>query len=233
MTTETPLIAYKGFDRNWQCLGYQYELGKSYVHPGEVALCPTKEQLAKGIGGFHACEYPLDVFAYYPPTGQLAVVEMTGVSPKKDSDSKRAAKSITIKAALTIPMLVSASFEWVMKQCVPANAKHAEGPQSASSATGDQSASSATGYQSASSATGYQSASSATGDQSASSATGDNAIAAAFGLASKAMAGKTGIVIVAWWDGKRKRLTTGYVGENGIEADTWYGVNAHGTLVPA
>lgn len=63
-----------------------------------------------------------------------------------------------------------------------------------------------------------------TGDQSASSATGDNAIAAAFGLDSKAKAGKTGIVVVSWWDEKteRKRLCTGYVGEDGIEPDVWY-----------
>jgi hypothetical protein len=33
-----------------------------------------------------------------------------------------------------------------------------------------------------------------------------------------------GIVQVAWWDAKskRRRIATGYVGEDGIEANTWY-----------
>ena len=193
------ITAYKAFDTNWQCRGFQYEVGKTYAHDGDAVLCKS---------GFHACEYPLDVFGYYPPTGGLAVVELSGLDPKRDTDSKRAAKSITIKAALTIPMLVSAAFEYVVSRCEPAEAKHA---------TGDQSASSATGY------------------RSASSATGDNAVAAAFGLESKAQAGKTGMVIVSWWDyaAKRKRLAVGYVGEKGIEPDTFYRADADGKLVRA
>ena len=171
-TESAPLIAYKAFEADWTCRGFQYELGKTYTHEGPVNLCKA---------GFHACEYPLDVFNYYPPTGPVALVEMAGVDPKTDSDSKRASRSITIKAALTIRMLVSAAIEWTLNRCEPAKAAHATGYRSASSATGDQSASSATGY------------------QSASSATGDNAVAAAFGVQSKAMAGKTDVVVVAWW----------------------------------
>lgn len=183
-----PLIAYKSFNADWTCRGFQYAVGQTYVHDGDILLCSV---------GFHACEYSLDIFGYYPPTGQMAEVELSEVSGRTDSDSKRVAKSITIKAALTIPLLVSAAIEWTLKRCEPAKAAHP------------------------------------TGDQSASSATGDQAIAAAFGLASKAMAGDTGIVVVAWWDEKadRKRPTTGYVGENGIKPDTWYRAAKAGELV--
>lgn len=64
-------------------------------------------------------------------------------------------------------------------------------------------------------------------------ATGDQAIAATFDLAGKAKAGKTGIVIVAWWDAKtsRKRVSVGYVGENGIKPNTWYACDDNGNLV--
>lgn len=121
------LLAYKGFDKNWKCRGFQYEVGKSYEHDGDVELCRT---------GFHACEYPLDVFNYYDPTGQLAVVELGGVVPAADGDSKRAGKSITIKASLTIPTLVSAAIEYTTSRCNPVKAKYSTGYQSASSATG-------------------------------------------------------------------------------------------------
>ena len=209
------VIAYKGFNADWTCRDYQFEVGKTYKHDGEAVLCNS---------GFHACEYPLDVFGYYPPTGQLAQVELRGVAPaEKDGDSKRAAREITIKAALTIPLFVQAAIEWTVKRCDPVKAQHSKGYQSASSATGDQSASSATGDQSASSTTGYR---------SASSAKGNNAVAAAFGLHSKAMADETGMIVVAWWDEKadRKRLTVGYVGE-GVEANVWYRADNAGKLV--
>ena len=44
--------------------------------------------------------------------------------------------------------------------------------------------------------------------------------------------GYGGIVVVGWWDGKaaRLRLTVGYVGEDGIEANTTYRCSASGVL---
>ncbi len=195
---------FKGFNPDWTCRGFQFKVGETFEHAGDVSVCNS---------GFHACEYPLDIFNYYPPTGQIAECELSGLDRKTDNDSKRAGRSITIKASLTIPLLVSATIEYVATRCEPTKAAHSDEDQSASSATGD------------------RSASSATGDRSASSATGKFAVAAAFGLESKAKAGKTGIVIVAWMDGKRKRVTTGYVGEDGIEEDVWYRANAQGVLV--
>ncbi len=41
------------------------------------------------------------------------------------------------------------------------------------------------------------------------------------------------MIVVAWWDGKRKRLTTGYVGESGIKPDVWYSADKTGILVEA
>ncbi len=181
---------FKGFDKNWKCRDYQFAVGGNYEHDGEVNLCKS---------GFHACLYPLDVFNYYSPGegSNFAQVEMDGVSEgTKDSDTKRAGKSVSIKLSLTIPMLISSSVEYVTNLCSPTDSNHA------------------------------------TGDQSASSATGDNAIAAVFGLESKAKAGESGIVIVAWWDkeAKRKRVTTGYVGQAGIKPDVWYCCDESGDL---
>ncbi|HHP4730063.1 hypothetical protein [Acinetobacter baumannii] len=180
------ITSYKGFDKNLQCRGFQYEIGKTFKHKGKVKACGS---------GFHACEYPLDVFGYYAPgeLNRFAVVEQSGDLSRGNDDTKVASKSITIKAEVDIPFLVKAAIEYTTSRCEPikedspafTDKDHgqavATGDNSASSATGDNSASSATGYKSASSATGDNSASSATGDNSASSATGDNSASSATG----------------------------------------------------
>ena len=50
--------AYKGFNKDMTCRGFQYEEGKTYELPeGEEAkLCET---------GFHACENPVMCLSYY------------------------------------------------------------------------------------------------------------------------------------------------------------------------
>ncbi|EHU3266972.1 hypothetical protein AYA92_RS19470, partial [Acinetobacter baumannii] len=169
------ITSYKGFDKNLQCRGFQYEIGKTFEHKGKVEACGS---------GFHACEYPLDVFGYYAPgeLNRFAVVEQTGELSRDSNDTKVASKSITIKAEVDIPFLVKAAIEYTTSRCEPIKKEspaYTDQDRGQAIATGDNSASSATGDKSASSATGYKSASSATGDKSASSATGDKSASSA------------------------------------------------------
>jgi hypothetical protein len=102
------IIAYKAFDKDWKCRGYQYKVGETYTHDGDVSLCNS---------GFHACEAPLDVLNYYPLLGsQFARVELGGMSKQTEADTKRVGKSITIKAALSIQALILAQVEWILAQ---------------------------------------------------------------------------------------------------------------------
>ena len=63
-------------------------------------------------------------------------------------------------------------------------------------------------------------------------ATGENATIACAGIGARVKAGRNGCFALTWYDGNRNRIVVGYVGEDGIKADTWYRVEA-GKLVEA
>ncbi|WP_369952163.1 hypothetical protein [Ralstonia syzygii] len=129
-TVET-ITSYKGFNKDWKCRGFQFKVGESFQHDGAVKACES---------GFHACEYPLDVFGYYPPAGnRFAVVEQSGELSRHDGDSKVASKSISIMAEISIAGLVKAAIEYTSSRCKPVD------PESPASATGKASVAAATG----------------------------------------------------------------------------------------
>ena len=66
------------------------------------------------------------------------------------------------------------------------------------------------------------------------SATGYSGHAAALSFESRARAGQNGLLVLAFWDAQaqRGRVAVGYVGENGIEPNTWYRVK-NGQFVKA
>ena len=180
--------AFKGFNKDLTCRGFQYEEGKEFET--ERAECCEE--------GFHACEYPLDCFAYYNPANSVFhEVELDGEMDQNGGDTKICATKIKIGARLSIAGLVKAAIDFTMSRVHKEagsderygfasatgdyGASSATGDYGASSATGDYGASSATGDCGASSATGYRGASSATGDCGASSATGDYGASSATG----------------------------------------------------
>ena len=194
---------YKGMDKDMRCRGFQYEVGKEYETDKAVA-CEC---------GFHACEYPLDVFGYYPPAGsRFFEVEQSGELSKNDDDSKVASTKIKIGAELNIAGLVKAAVEYTKERCTQGEGEKATGCQGAASATGTRGAASATGTRGAASATGCQGAASATGDwgaasatgyQGAASATGDWGAASATGYQGAASAtGKASVAIASGVDGR-------------------------------
>ena len=122
------VIAYKGFHKDWKCRDYQFKVGEKYEHEGDVSKCNS---------GFHSCEYPLDVFAYYEPAiSHYAIVEASGkIDRETDGDTKLASAQIYVKAEIHMPDLIAAAIKWVTDKCDPVKAKHSTGYQSASSAT--------------------------------------------------------------------------------------------------
>ena len=97
--------AYKGFNKDMTCRGFQFEEGKTYEEK-EAKLCHA---------GFHACLNPLDCMGYYFLNDSVYhEVELDGVSDERHAeDTKVAAKKITIGARLDIAGMVKGAIDFV------------------------------------------------------------------------------------------------------------------------
>ena len=173
---EPAIVSIKGFNLDWTCRNFQYAIGASYEHAGEVRVCDA---------GFHAIGpegHPLEVFSHYSPgTSRYAEVRQSGALSRHGMDGKVASARIAVVAEITMPDLIGRAIKWVMDRAKPEGGSSATGYQGAASATGEQGAASATGSRGAASATGFQGAASATGFQGAASATGYQGAASATG----------------------------------------------------
>ena len=254
MTEENKeIIAYKGFDKNWKCRGYQYEIGKTYEHEGKVEACES---------GFHSCENPLDVLAYYDISSgsKYALVKASGeISRNDNSDTKIASSKITIEVELNIHDLLKAGFEWVMNKIF---AKHkraltdlstaatsgdwstaatsgyqstaaTSGSRSTAATSGDWSTAATSGKQSTAATSGYQSTAATSGDWSTAIASGKNSVAIAFGSGAKSKAVDGSAIVCCYFDnsGELIHIRASKVGENGIKPDIWYTLNEDGEFI--
>ena len=148
------MIGYKGFDKNFCCRGYQYEVGKTYHHNGKLVICES---------GFHFCDTPLAVFEFYKPTeSRFALVE-TSDNIVSNHNHKFCTDELKIIKELSLHDLIACA------KNVTANT----GYRSAATNTGDCSVATNTGVCSAATNTGYRSAATNTGHGSAATNTGD------------------------------------------------------------
>ncbi|EOX9899873.1 hypothetical protein ACPZLB_000099 [Pseudomonas aeruginosa] len=230
--SEEVVTAYKGFKQDLTCRGYQFEIGGTYKHEGEVEACAS---------GFHSCEYPLDVFGYYAPgESRFAIVKASGQLSRHDDDSKIASATLVVEAEISMPTMISRALDWIMskvdksvEQTVVGETASNTGNRSAASNTGNRSAASNTGYQSAASNTGDYSAASNTGDYSAAEVSGKESVAASLGIEGRARASAGSAIVLCHRDdeGRLIHIRASKVGENGVEPDTWYQLNAEGEFV--
>jgi len=199
--------AYKAFNQDMTCRGFQYEVGKTYKHEGDASLCNT---------GFHAYLHPLDVLNCHPVTSRFAVVELDGVSPETDEDTEVCGAEITIQAEVQISDLVHAAVKHVFD---------AARWIKSSAATGYRGAAFATGNGGAASATGNGGAAFATGNGGAAFVTGDRSVAMASGYRGRAMGAEGCAIFLCERDdatGRFLHVWAGIDGQDGIKPMTWY-----------
>ena len=94
--------AYKGFNKDMTCRGFQYEVGKEY-ETDDAVLCKK---------GFHACENPLYVLDFYDNIdGKYCIVEQSG---KTETDGEKTVSSrIRINAEVGFVGLFKLGIEWL------------------------------------------------------------------------------------------------------------------------
>ncbi|WP_438360577.1 DUF7666 domain-containing protein, partial [Leyella stercorea] len=111
MANENKIIAYKGFDKDFKCRDFQYEVGKTYEMNGNIKCCNR---------GFHACESPMEVFDHYDMlTSRFAAVEQSGKIDKRESSTKVCSSRIKIKAELKFADIINLGVEWLKEITAP------------------------------------------------------------------------------------------------------------------
>jgi len=169
---EQSIIAFKAFGADWKCRDFQYEIGKTYTHDGDINMCHS---------GFHACAVPFDCWSYYSGSATFARVSLSGASPDRREDSKIVAAKITIEASMNLPEWIKAQVETVLALCKSAKGMLAGKEKESAAATGDSGHAAATGDSGHAAATGDSGHAAATGDSGHAAATGYYGHAAATG----------------------------------------------------
>lgn len=78
---------YKVFNPDWTCKGFQYGVGKTYKHNGDIKMCGA---------GFHFCQKASDCFNYYRFDSNNKVAEVEAIGVVETEGIKSVTDKITI-----------------------------------------------------------------------------------------------------------------------------------------
>ena len=78
---------YKVFNPDWTCRGFQYEVGKTFEHDGNIELCGS---------GFHFCQKASDCFNYYDFNSNNKVAEVEALDLVETEGNKSVTNKIHI-----------------------------------------------------------------------------------------------------------------------------------------
>ena len=225
--SDNVITSYKAFDKNMQCRGFQYEVGKEYNMDGEIKCCNR---------GFHACESPMEVWDYYDMlSSRYAEVEQSGKIEKEENSTKVCSSRIKIKAELKLADIINIGVEWLKDITSPSKVK-TDGELNGNGdrrkqigSSGDSAKIGSSGDSAKIGSSGDSAQIGSSGDSAKIDSTGEDSVIMCAGNSSIAKA-KVGswITLAEWkWSDEKKRdvpvcVKTEYVDGENIKADTWY-----------
>ena len=215
---ENVIKSYKGFDKEFKCKDFQYEVGKEYDIDGDIKCCRY---------GFHACESPMEVFDHYDMlTSRFAEVEQSGKIDRGEKTTKICSSHIKIKAELKLAEILNLGIEWLNEITSPTKvlddikSNNNKGNYAKIGSSGD--------YAKIGSS-GNSAQIGSSGDYAQIGSTGHDAVIMCAGIESKAKANQGSWITLAEWeysDAKGRYIPncvkTEYVDGTRIKANTWY-----------
>ena len=237
---EEKVIAYKGFNKDLTCRGFQYEIGKEYEEK-EVSVCER---------GFHACENPFDVLGFYGDVlnNRFCKVEQSGTI-KKDY-KKQASSKIKVVAEIGFVGIFRAGIKWIKEITNPASiieetkgkkdedkigssgdfAKIGSSGDSAKiGSSGDSAQIGSSGYSAQIGSSGYSAKIGSSGDSAKIDSTGEDSVICCAGGNSIVKAKKGSWITLSEWkySAEKQRsipvcVKTEFVDGERIKGDTWY-----------
>ena len=205
MANGNKIITYKGFDKDFKCRGFQYEVGNTYETDDDIACCNR---------GFHACESPMEVFDYYDMlTSRFAEVEQSGKIDKEAASTKTCSSRIKIKAELKLADIINLGVEWLKEITSPSKIE-------ANNTSND-------GYSAQIGSSGYSAQIGSSGDSAQIGSSGQDSVIMCAGHDSKAKAAIGSWITLAEWKRiedvwKPICVKTEQVDGKRIKADAYY-----------
>ncbi len=226
-TAPETIVSIKGFDADFKCRGFQFEVGKTYTADGQIVACQN---------GFHAVDAanPFHVWDFYPiisDDGKLtryAEVVQSGAMDRQEDEDKRGTKiasaSITITAELSLPDFIKRAVNAI----VDATKGKGDNPSGYSAQIGSSGDSAQIG------SSGYSARIGSSGTSAQIDASGKDAVVASAGPGTRVKGSRGTWISVAEFndDGKCIGFATGCIGHDGLTPDTFY-VAKGGKLVAA
>ena len=215
-TKETKeIITYKGFDDDWKCRGFLFEVGKTYKHDGPVKACDS---------GFHVCLNPWDVLSYYDITTPKAECTVAGEIADHHDDSKLAAAEISIKAELKLPEFVTRLVKWLQDETELKDDNASSGDYAQNASSGDYAKNASSGNNTQNASSGYNAKNASSGNRAKNACYGKHSVIASAGVNGIAKGVIGTWISLAEFDGNYKCIgfATGCIGQDGLKPDTWY-----------
>ena len=209
---------YKGFDKDLKCRGFQFEVGKEYLHKGGVKVC---------VSGFHCCENPFDVLNFYPIVDDNGnfnrFCEVEGNGKEDYEEKKKCYEKLTVKAEIGIKGLVSAMIEFVKEKVKDCKDSARIGSSGYSAQIGS------SGYSAQIGSSGDFAQIGSSGDFAQINSEGKDSVICCAGHNCRVKAKKGSWITLSEWESSKEKniyvpkcVKTEFVDGEKIRADTWY-----------